>query len=749
MSAIFGEILRFGQPGGPDIKLVVTGDEFHARHETLDGFTVVFDSDRRQFCYAMLVRGALLSSGVPVSDPPPAGLRRHLRESTTVANQRFMGRHRRLRQSARSTVAREAELTFGPSQGLLEGRRLSLGSVRGLTILVEFQDVRTPITKADVEELLNGQNYTRNGNFCSAREYFRTMSSGKLDYTNEVVGPFRLSQNRDYYITHLLVKEALDLAVAAGVDLKRYDSRGEGILDALNILYAGQTQYTGEIWPHNSFIDLRYGAVATNLYLLTSMGNSSGEMSIGTFCHENGHLLCRFPDMYDYGDLNRDGDGVKSAGIGSYCLMGSGNHLNSGRTPSPICSYLRDLAGWCDNQIALTAPGVLDAPHGEYRTVLKYPSSRPNEYFIVENRSKLGLDQFLPSSGLAIYHCDTLGSNEFQEGSTQRHYQCALLQADGHRDLELNSNQGDGGDLFSAVSGVALSSMTSPAARWWDGSDSGLVISDIEVPDAKIGFRLGAVPSVPGIRGENITSMMIPDASSVGILSRLQIAESATIKEAAINLDLTHTYIGDLIVELFGPLGQKAVLHNRTGASKDNLITRFDAITTPGMAVFVGADCRGEWLLSVKDMAGSDIGKLNRWSVEFVTDAVPKLARGEATPKLAIPDNNPTGISSSIEITQPGTVRQAKVSVDITHTYIGDLRLELVSPSGRSVSLHSQLGGGQDNLVNTYDSTVPLSPLAALAGQPMQGKWVLYVTDLAAADVGTLNKWSLELLPGN
>jgi hypothetical protein len=142
---------------------------------------------------------------------------------------------------------------------------------------------------------------------------------------------------------------------------------------------------------------------------------------------------------------------------------------------------------------------------------MKFESNRPNEYFIVENRSKLGLDGFLPSSGLAVYHCDTLGSNEFQEATSQRHYQCALLQADGLRDLETNANQGDGTDLFSAVSGVAVSNLTNPSSRWWDGSDSGLVIADVEVPDAQIGFRVGAAPSAGGIRGENTTAVTIPD----------------------------------------------------------------------------------------------------------------------------------------------------------------------------------------------------------------------------------------------
>ena len=71
--------------------------------------------------------------------------------------------------------------TLGPNQGLLEGRVLASGPVRGLTILVNFQDITTTVTKADVMDLLNGDNYTRNGNICSAREYFARVSSGKLD----------------------------------------------------------------------------------------------------------------------------------------------------------------------------------------------------------------------------------------------------------------------------------------------------------------------------------------------------------------------------------------------------------------------------------------------------------------------------------------------------------------------------------------------------------------------------------------
>ena len=745
MSAIFGEILTFGQANDRDIQLKVTGDEYYANYETTDGYTAVSDSDRGYFCYAAVINGALVSTGTPVTGPPPTGLARHLQESLNVRNRRFEGRRQRSR--PQMSVANEAELTFGPSQGLLEGRRLTSGAVRGLTILVEFQDVQTTVTRDDVNDLLNGQNYTRNGNFCSAREYFRLVSSGKLDYTNDVVGPFRLSQNRSFYITHLLVKEALDLAVANGTDLSRYDSRGEGILDALNILYAGQTQYEGELWPHNFSIDLRYGNISTNLYLLTSAGRTASDLSIGTFCHENGHLLCRFPDMYDYGAVNREGDGVKSAGIGGYCLMGSGNHLNFGRTPSPVCAYLRDLVGWCDNEIELNSTVEVEALHGDYNRVLKYKTGAPNEYFIVENRSKLGLDQHLPSSGLAIYHCDIMGSNEFQQGTGQRHYQCALLQADGHTDLEHNVNQGDGTDLFGGVNGVVVSNSTSPSSRLWNGSDSGFVLADVGMPSDRVKFRLGVTAAGPAIRAENTTIMPIPDNNSAGVSSKINLAQTGLLQQLKVSCDISHTYIGDLIVELTGPGGTKATLHNRTGAGTDNLVSSYDSTTLAALADFIGKEVKGSWLLGVRDMEGQDTGKLNRWSIEAVVEVEAEIVVGQAVPNLVIPDNNTVGVSSNIMINQPGSVDRLKVSIDITHTYIGDLRIELVSPTGRSVLLHSQLGGDKDNLVVTYDSAAPLSPLSALVRQPMQGNWSLRIADLANLDNGTLNKWLLEIVP--
>lgn len=747
MSGIFNEQLTFKQENGPDVRLVVIGDEHYAQYETIDGYTVVYDVEKGLYCYAQTINGSFVSTGIPMNAAPPPYIRRHVTESEAVRQAKFLQRHGTRQPPPTVFGAADTIFTLGPNNGLLTGRRVSSGQVRGLTIIVEFQDVTTTVTQQDVHDLLNAPNYTRNGNFSSARDYFLLISSGRLDYTNVVVGPVKLSRNQQFYVTNSLVPEALQLAVATGLDLTQFDSRNEGIIDAVNFLYAGPSRYEDELWPHNAFREIQFGAMRTNFYLLTGLGNTANDLTIGTFCHENGHLLCRFPDMYDYG--NRDGDGVRSAGIGGYCLMGAGNHLNRGRTPAPVCAYLRHLAGWCDNVVALSESGPQQAVHGDYRTVMMYPTDKLNEYFIVENRTKMGLDQHLPASGLAVYHCDTKGSNEFQEGSSTRHYQCALLQADGRMDLEHDANTGDGGDLYGAITGTALSHATTPSSRQWDNVDSRLVISQISAPGPTISFRVGQeAPAGQVVTGEVNPGLAIPDNNQAGITSSIALNQPGLARRIRTGVGITHTYIGDLQVELVSPSGDRALIHDRQGGNQDNLQQTYDSVANPALAALTGKTAVGNWELRVRDLDGQDVGKLDAWKIEIEVDGGGnQVERHEVEPNLPIPDNNPVGVSSSLAFANLGTTRQLKFAVQIQHTYIGDLRVELLSPSGRRALLHAQSGGETDNLVLSLDSNTPSSPLLPLVGQPVQGNWVLRVTDVVGQDAGVLQKWSLELTP--
>jgi M6 family metalloprotease-like protein len=496
----------------------------------------------------------------------------------------------------------------------MEGRRVSEGEIKGLTVLVQFQDLMSSVTREEVDAMLNGQNYHENGNFCSVREYYRLMSCGRLDYTNVVVGPITLGHNRQYYTENLLVKEALDQIVKSGIDLEQFDSRGDGVIDAMSFLYAGQTQYLGELWPHNYFIELKYNDIKTYFYMLSSMGRSKEELSIGTFCHESGHMLCRWPDLYDYG--SRDGDFEKSAGLGYYCLMSAGNHNDGGRTPSPVCAYLRNLVGWCDKVVRLNNPSQYQADHGDYGTVMIYETGKLNEYFLVENRSQIDLDAFIPSSGLAIYHCDNLGSNEWQGGTASKHYQCGLLQADGSLDLETNRSMGDENDLFGSIEGKALSHDTRPASILWDGSDSGLMISNISSPGKVIAFVVGQAQTDLVVTGSSTPDATIPDNNSRGLRDAIEIDQDGKVKRLRVYVDVTHSNIANLRVELLSPYGKWAILHNRTGIGKKGIEKTYDSKFMATMTSFIGRPLKGKWILRIRDLAGRDVGKLNEWSLE-------------------------------------------------------------------------------------------------------------------------------------
>jgi subtilisin-like proprotein convertase family protein len=107
---------------------------------------------------------------------------------------------------------------------------------------------------------------------------------------------------------------------------------------------------------------------------------------------------------------------------------------------------------------------------------------------------------------------------------------------------------------------------------------------------------------------------------------------------------------------------------------------------------------------------------------------------------LSIPDNNTTGITSSLAVTGTGNIGTLALSVNITHTFQGDLKVTLTSPNGTQYVAHNRTGGSADNvvLVNV--------PVTVFNGQPAAGTWRLVVQDLASADLGTLNSWSLRIV---
>jgi Proprotein convertase P-domain len=110
----------------------------------------------------------------------------------------------------------------------------------------------------------------------------------------------------------------------------------------------------------------------------------------------------------------------------------------------------------------------------------------------------------------------------------------------------------------------------------------------------------------------------------------------------------------------------------------------------------------------------------------------------QSTISKAIPDADPDGISSQLVASTSGAVGDIKVTVDIAHSYIGDLTVRLLH-GGREVILHDRTGGSTDNLNQSYT-------VKEFAGLDRNGIWRLEVVDSAAKDTGTMNVWSFDIL---
>lgn len=108
------------------------------------------------------------------------------------------------------------------------------------------------------------------------------------------------------------------------------------------------------------------------------------------------------------------------------------------------------------------------------------------------------------------------------------------------------------------------------------------------------------------------------------------------------------------------------------------------------------------------------------------------------TPK-SIPDNYAAGVSSWVYVSGSGTVSELKVSVNITHTWEGDLVIKLYAPNGTYYTLWNRQGGSADDVI-LHDVNV-----TAHNGKTAQGWWKLNVSDHAGQDTGTLNFWSFKL----
>ena len=114
-------------------------------------------------------------------------------------------------------------------------------------------------------------------------------------------------------------------------------------------------------------------------------------------------------------------------------------------------------------------------------------------------------------------------------------------------------------------------------------------------------------------------------------------------------------------------------------------------------------------------------------------------------PALTVRDNTRSQADASvIPVTVNGTSTAITVGVDVSHRWIGDVRLTLVSPNGTEAVLHNRAGGSADDIRTSYHSSSNAA-LRALVGAEIGGDWTLKAGDYVRGYAGKLNSWSIDV----
>ena len=533
-AAPFSREVRFTQPGGATIRLWGEGDEFRAVFETLDGYTVIFVPERRAYYYAQPSpdgAGLAASTLMVGRDRPTDAISPHLRpnpvEARRAALKRRAARDRALGIERRWAELRSAHLHPTRMARQSPPRQTTTGVQCGLTVLVDFEDEPGTLPREEVLNFLNGDNYRAYGNFGSLKQYYWDNSNGKLLYTNVVTAYVRIPNSlhpRSYYddvsrsceaSANLLIRDAVNVLtnlpnfaseIKPALAAATVDEQGR--VRAANFFFAGDNSgvWGYGLWPNMGLLDavgpreLWPGGPRIDLYQITNMGD---RLEVATFAHENGHMLCGFPDIYDY-----DQDSVGGAGL--FCLMSTAPSYTH---PQQFCAYLKLAAGWAT--VSDLRPGSSEtirlAASGEgynrfYRYVKPFAFTdiiSDTEYYLIENRQREGWDQLLPATGLAIWHIDELGSfndRSLDPNTEHANYEVTLVQADARWDFERNRSWGDANDLYYQGNPAAgyvnrLSDETEPAALWWNGSRSGLNLGEITASSTVMEARVRGGPA--------------------------------------------------------------------------------------------------------------------------------------------------------------------------------------------------------------------------------------------------------------
>lgn len=412
--------IKYPQPDGKTIvTLTMRGDERVSWAETEDGYTLVYNS-QGYFVYATLdQRGDLVPSQYIATEITA--------RSAEVSD--FLARTPKYLRYSRSQINDMLSIwnIRENKAKALEKSSNTTDTVRILVIMMQYPNRSFARTQQEINNLFNQVNYSAGNARGSVHDYYNEVSYGKLKLVADVVGPYTCDYNSRHYGKHgqgsaaqgsEFATEAMRKAVAGGADFSRYDSDGDGAVDCVHIIFAGFGQESGGgdsvIWSHKWSASQRvvnngkYAQVySCSPELSGNAGNNTtNKMShIGVPCHEIGHVLGA-PDFYDIDYA----DNGQYPGMGNWDIMAGGSWNGTphegGNSPAHHNAYTKAYIYHWVNPVVLTGYDTvtLQPVKSDSNSFYRINTATPNEFYLIDNRQKLGYDTAIPGHGLMFYH---------------------------------------------------------------------------------------------------------------------------------------------------------------------------------------------------------------------------------------------------------------------------------------------------------------------------------------------------------
>ncbi|MBR5030759.1 MAG: M6 family metalloprotease domain-containing protein [Muribaculaceae bacterium] len=489
------------QPDGTKLMMKIVGDEFFNYQTTVDGYTIVKNSDGF-YVYAMSQNDDLVPSKTVA----------HNEAERSASEKQFVGT---LEKGIFSKVdARNGKLKRAPIDASIKAagaKYYDYNNFKGLIILVDYYDCS--FSRSDMQNfydrMVNEVNYNGFTNedgtpntygACtgSIRDYFSDNSQGRFVPTFDVYGPVTLTNysvddHQKWNNTGEIWAAALN-QINPQVDFSQYDTDNDGDIDMIYFIGAGSGANSDgtstHLWPHasdlyweNVVLDgkrARSYACSTEFVYPVYYGVLDG---IGTICHEFSHVL-GLPDLYD---TDYEGSGGQSQMPGDWDVMSGGSYQNYSRTPVAYSLYDRYSLGFANaqvinstgsyslNQIGSTGEGyIINSPESQVK-------------FYLENRQNTKWDTYAPGHGMLICRVDSTNSSVWYNNTVNcdpSHNYYVLLRAGNGTGTEQASDAFPAGCNF-------ITNTSTPNLKTWNGNPCQFNITGIQENNGVITFNVG------------------------------------------------------------------------------------------------------------------------------------------------------------------------------------------------------------------------------------------------------------------